>query len=575
MKLTKLITIAFAIILPTITIFSVLFYLFWAGPLTIVLQEYDLNNLGLRNYPILFTSVIVCLIYMILLSIAYFKFPKIYSIFIGTTLFLLLGVFAYSTILPYSYGGVVDNITLIPSQSLLGFSKMYYLFDILLLGALAYLAFIIVKYKSTIPIFIFIFIFYNINNSIVFYNAVQKRIPDAEKKIDETLITLSSTEKNILLVTLDGFSIGTVEYFLTNQQIEPKFTDWSKNFTFYDNVINLGGGTMSSMPNMYGGEKFHPAQQFTDMYYNKLFDSKNIDYCVYREYALSNFQADIKDYAQISRPIIADPLIKTPFLAATLYKHTPYFLRHLFANNYAWKLNITNPWFNKQYKISVITNPTSKSRIGIVFDGLTHVPWGSKDSPITLDQAKTIDDLDIIFKHNTRDAFVYITDLINQLKELGIYDNTKIIINSDHGTHTYVKTDLVVSYRDEKKLNIKTPVFMVKDFNSRSDKMSKDNRFLALTDTRGIIENAVGKNDLPDYTKILPPKRVFNILGVPMDSLVRPNHKPSQQRLRDYIKNNTLHVYKVTNQNPYGVLESITMDLTNIKTISLYKIIED
>ena len=277
------------------------------------------------------------------------------------------------------------------------------------------------------------------------------------------------------------------------------------------------------MPNMYGGEKFHPAQQFTDMYYNKLFDSKNIDYCVYREYALSNFQADIKDYAQISRPIIADPLIKTPFLATTLYKHTPYFLRHLFANNYAWKLNITNPWFNKQYKISVLTNPTSKSRIGIVFNGLTHVPWSSKDSPITLDQAKTIDDLDTIFKHNTRDAFVYITELLNQLKQLGIYDNTKIIINSDHGTHIYVKKDLLFSYRDEKKLNIKTPVFMVKDFNSRSDKMLKDDRFLALSDTRGIIENAVGKYDLPDYTKTLPPKRVFNIIsGVHMEALVRP-----------------------------------------------------
>ena len=59
---------------------------------------------------------------------------------------------------------------------------MYYLFDILLLGSLAYSAFIIVKYKSTTSIFVFIFIFYNINNSIVFYNAVQKRIPDAEKK---------------------------------------------------------------------------------------------------------------------------------------------------------------------------------------------------------------------------------------------------------------------------------------------------------------------------------------------------------------------------------------------------------
>ena len=135
MKLTKLITIAFAIILPTVTVFSVLFYLFWAGPLTIVLQEYYINNLGLRNYPILFISVIVCIIYIILLSITYFKSSKIYNIIIGATLFLVLSVFAYSNILPYSYGPVINNIKLTPIQSLLGFSKLYYLFDILLLGS--------------------------------------------------------------------------------------------------------------------------------------------------------------------------------------------------------------------------------------------------------------------------------------------------------------------------------------------------------------------------------------------------------------------------------------------------------
>ena len=566
-----------AIILPTITVFSVLFYLFWAGPVAIILQEYYLDSLALRNHGMLFISVIVCLIYVVLFTISYFKFPKIYAILIGITLFLVLAIFAYSTILPYSYGGVADNSTLTPRQSLLGFSKLYYLFDILLLGSLAYLSFIIIKHKSSTPVLMFVFIFYFINNSLTFYTATQKRLPD-NMQVDNNFISLSSTEKNVLLITLDGFSIGMVEYFFTNQQIEPELTDWAKNFTFYDNVMNLGGFTMSSMPNLYGGEKFHPAQQFTDMYYNKMFDSKNIEYCIYREYALSSFQKDIKNYAQISRPTVKNGLHNTPFLTATLYRHIPYFLRQVIASDYAWKLKNTNPWFRNSENSNegiVITVAPSKSKIGIIFTELTHVPWRSKNSPITLDQAKTTADLDLILKHNTRDAFIYITDLINQLKELGIYDNTKIIINSDHGTHTYVRTNLIVSYKDEKKLIIDTPVFMVKDFNSRSDKMLKDNRFLALTDTRGIIENALGKYDLPDYTKILPPKRVFNILYPPMEALVLPNHELRQQQLKDFVENNILHVSKVTNKNPYGALASVTMDLSNIKTLPLYEILED
>ena len=497
--------------------------------------------------------------------------------FIGATLFLLLALFAYSIILPYSYGSVADNITLTPRESLLGFSKLYYLFDILLLGSLAYLSFIIIKYKSSTPVLMFVFIFYFINNSLTFHTAIQKRLPDS-MQVDNNFISLSSTEKNVLLITLDGFSVGIVEYFFTNQQIEPEFTDWAKNFTFYDNVLNLGFFTMASMPNMYGGEKFHPGQQFTDLYYNKMFDSKNIEYCIYREYALSSFQKDIKNYAQISRPTVKNGLHNTPFLTATLYRHIPYFLRQVIASDYAWKLKNTNPWFrnseNSNEGIAITVAP-SKSKIGIIFTELTHVPWRSINSPITLDQAKTTADLDLILKHNTRDAFMYITDLINQLKELGIYDNTKIIVNSDHGTHTYVRPELVNSYIAEKKIHASTLVFMVKDFNSRSDKMVKDKRLLALTDTRGIIENAIGKHDLPDYTKILPPKRVFNILHLPMEALVLPNNEPRQQQLKDFIENNTLHVLKVTNQNPYTILEEISMDLTNIKTIPPYEIIED
>ena len=569
--------ISLAIILPTITVFSVLFYLFWAGPVAIILQEYYLDSLAFRNHGMLFISVIVCLIYIAILSVAYFKFPKIYAVLIGITLFLVLSVFAYSNILPYSYGPVINNITLTPIQSLLGFSKLYYLFDILLLGSLAYLSFISIKHKSTI--FIFIFIFYNINNSIIFYNAVQKKLPD-NMQIDSNFISLSSTEKNVLLITLDGFSIGIAEHFLTNQQIEPELTDWAKNFTFYDNVINIGVFTQASLPTIYGGEKFNPAQQFTDLYYNKMFDSKTgwANYYAYRDYALSNFQVDIKDYAQVSSPTEKNQLHNTPFLTATLYRHIPYFLRHLIADGSTWKLKNTNPWFrnseNDNEDITIIATK-SKSKIGIIYNQyIVAASWWMGDSPITLDQTKTTADIEIVFKHNTKYAFIYITELMNQLKKLGIYDNTKIIINSDHGTHRSIRTEMVKSYSVEKKLNINTPVFMVKDFNSRSDKMLKDSRFLALSDTRGIIENAIGKHDLPDYTKTLPPKRVFNIIFPPTEPLVL-NDEPRQKTLREYIKNNTLHIFKVTNQNPYIVLEEIKVDLTNIKTLPPYEIIED
>ena len=146
-----------------------------------------------------------------------------------------------------------------------------------------------------------------------------------------------------------------------------------------------------------------------------------------------------------------------------------------------------------------------------------------------------------MFYHNTKDTFQYLSLLFQNLQQENIYDNTKIIISSDHGTHTLHQKQLIqdfvnsisppfnqydpkfvnsffttLPYDNKEKfiLGSLPSLLMVKDFNTTNTKMKTDPRFLSLGDIRGSVESGFGLTNLPDYTATIPPKRVFNIPNI-------------------------------------------------------------
>ena len=79
------------------------------------------------------------------------------------------------------------------------------------------------------------------------------------------------------------------------------------------------------------------------------------------------------------------------------------------------------------------------------------------------------------------------------LRAEGVYDNTRIILASDHGYVLYQFPDLFL--RDDMDLERFCPLLMVKDFNS-NEPFSVDNTFMTNADVpllamSGIIENPV------------------------------------------------------------------------------------
>lgn len=150
------------IILPMVTLVSYLFYLFWSAPLSMILQQFSIQYLYILNNSYLHYCLIAIVILGILLFSCYYlslrwAFIKIfYNFFLGLILFVVILPLLYNLILPYNYGIFTDNNTLTPLNSLLGFSKLYYLLDLFIISISILLSIILIKYNKVNSFYYFI-----------------------------------------------------------------------------------------------------------------------------------------------------------------------------------------------------------------------------------------------------------------------------------------------------------------------------------------------------------------------------------------------------------------------------------
>ena len=519
------------VLLPAFALFSYLFYLFWSAPLDLILQMYAINDLYIFNNSYMPIITVVGIVMFFLLCISYLlPFKHLYYFFLGLITFLLILMLLYNYILPYSYGMFTDNNSLSPERSLLGFSKAYYLLDvILILGSFSFTIWAI-KNKLQTQLLTFFLIFYSVLNIFTFSRGVY-----SIQKPTSTNITLSSNHPNVFYFIFDGLGPRMTQYFLTNDSMPQDLTDWSKDFTFFDNVTTLSTPyTILSIPTMMEGYKRTPMTLLSD-----LINSNNINYADHYIKPVTNLFNDLTPNVQSA--YISGSLTKLmPILLVKIYRSIPYFMRSSIVSEYSWKYNNVQDWVTSIVPSEISVKETSKATLSIFYSESTHGVWRSKNSPMTYENIHTLSDVETMFYHNTKDVLQYLSLLFQDLQKENIYDNTKIIISSDHGTHTLFYKPLILEFvksistpynkydpkfvnslftalpyeKENFILGVLPSLLMVKDFNTTNTKMKTDPRFLSLGDIRGSVESGFGLTNLPDYTATIPPKRAFNIPSI-------------------------------------------------------------
>ncbi len=383
-----------------------------------------------------------------------------------------------------------------------------------------------------------------------------------ETKEVEPILTLSKTEKNVVVFMVDR---AISDYFPYIMAEKPELAEQFEGFVYYPNTVSFGQYTIYASAAIFGGYEYMPAQMNArdDMLavdkQNEalkvlpvLFQEMNYDVTIcdpplagYREISdLSIYDEypDMNTYITMGAYVgEEDRFVKRlqdsqerNFFCYSLLKAAPLLAQPILydGGNYfeAAKNNTQSPAFMESYSVLSnlpgLTDIREDSAGGFVMinNETAHepcllqmpdyVPADSVSNGAYEDSSRfTVDgrtmQVDNSYQlehyHINMATYLQIGKWLDYLKECGVYDNTRIIIVSDHGRTLGQFEDLQVS--EELDVQGYHPILLVKDFNAGEFAVSDTfmtNADVPMLALEGLVENPVNpftKNPIDDAAK--------------------------------------------------------------------------
>lgn len=366
--------------------------------------------------------------------------------------------------------------------------------------------------------------------------------PDFSKKI-EPVFHLSKTGKNVIVLMQDRYFSPLIPEILKNN---PELNEQLDGFVWYPNTVSFGKLTMIGTPGIFGGYDYTPfeinrrADKTLQQKHNEailtmpvVFHNNNWNVTVadlpyenyleqpvtdmYKEYEFINRVTTHGTYSDIwyarhgmkKSPFMSEG-IKRNFIWFSVLKIVPPFMRQIVYHKEYW---ISYNKFENSAKF--IDNYSEIDLFPELFDDSSE-----KNAFFLLDNEANLESIllqapDYVPVENvtqfgpggndaTYSSMVGIilrfTNFIDFLKKNEIYDNTKIIIVSDHGMSRDTGTfDNKTQNFPFNKDNM-TATLLVKDFSSRG-KLKKDYTFMTNADTPALALKDIDGNALNPFTK--------------------------------------------------------------------------
>ena len=366
--------------------------------------------------------------------------------------------------------------------------------------------------------------------------------PDFSKKI-EPVFHLSKTGKNVIVLMQDRYFSPLIPEILKNN---PELNEQLDGFVWYPNTVSFGKLTMIGTPGIFGGYDYTPFEinrradktlqqkhneailtmpvvfhnnkwnvTVADLPYENYLEQPVTD--MYKGYEFINRVTTHGTYSDIwyarhgmkKSPFMSEG-IKRNFIWFSVLKIVPPFMRQIIYHKEYW---ISYNKFENSAKF--IDNYSEIDLFPELFDDSSE-----KNAFFLLDNEANHESIllqapDYVPVENvtqfgpggndaTYSSMVGIilrfTNFIDFLKKNEIYDNTKIIIVSDHGMSRDTGTfDNKTQNFPFNKDNM-TATLLVKDFSSRG-KLKKDYTFMTNADTPALALKDIDGNALNPFTK--------------------------------------------------------------------------
>ena len=259
-----------------------------------------------------------------------------------------------------------------------------------------------------------------------------------------------SSKENVIVLIIDRLDGRYVDELVEDS---PKFLDELDGFTYYENATSLYARTFPSVSYMLTDKLFlydYPAKEyFTEAWDNpKFFNELHSNNYTTKLYAERNFvyldPLEIKEEAdnliETKTSIKTKDTIKS-FAFLSAFRYSPYFMKSSFwmSTDEFSKLTVSEGEY-PSYETDDITFyeklvdekiqlQDEKNNFVLYHLNGSHPPFVYNEK---LERLKESDASGTMLSQ-TKGAFKIVFEYLNQMKELGIYDNSTIIIAGDHG----------------------------------------------------------------------------------------------------------------------------------------------
>ena len=356
--------------------------------------------------------------------------------------------------------------------------------------------------------------------------------------------TLSKTGKNVVVIMLDR-AIGPYLPFIFTER--PELVSRLSGFTYYPNALTHGNGTYVGSPALFGGYEYC-LPEFNKRRNESCIEKQNqallLMPLIFSEhgYRTTVYDAPLANYNWDGDLSIYDPYpnihayrLKEQFIEPSSYESTEKYRKRQFfmysiyktvpliCNSYlyneGWYLypdifDEPDMQFNNNYAIlknfislTDITD-TAENTFMMIDNEITHSPAQLQLPDYTPSVHLNNDGLETGYRtdmagntmkidsqyhyHSNMAAFLQLCDWFDYLKANGVYDNTRIIIASDHGDELGQFDNLILDDgMDAEQLAV---LLMYKDFNS--DQYSASFEFMTNADCptlamKNLIDNPI------------------------------------------------------------------------------------
>ena len=368
--------------------------------------------------------------------------------------------------------------------------------------------------------------------------------------LGDTLFSLSKTGKNTIVFMLDR-AIGY--YFPYLLEENPGLAEQFSGFTYYPNTVSFGGHTIIGAPPLFGGYDYVPEEmnkRISEPLVKKhdealkvlpvLFDDSGYDVTVcdapfagyswipdlsiYDEYpGIKKYitegrysKGDENSLQILERNLFCFSLTKIVpnMFFSVLYDQGNYLMmgtnsvnEESFINSYEVLKNLTKMTGitdDGSGTFLMITNNTthqpvylSDSDYGLVkeseyeYKGKTITKKSINGDVLTLKDSDNLETNQIVHYQINMASLIQLGDWFDYLKKSNVYDNTRIIVVSDHGHNLGLREDLIFGDDDLLYYN---PLLLFKDFNSQEftfDDSFMTNGYVPYLATSGLIEKPI------------------------------------------------------------------------------------